>query len=184
MTTEIGPDIRALRKARKWTLKELADQIGRSVGWLSQVERGQTVPSVQDLSELAHRFGISVSFFFRSAEQVQEERGVLVRRDTAQPIGSAETGLTETLLSPSLDGAFEIIRSRFAPRSESGPIRPRADREDGGVVLSGRLALRIDGQWFELGPGDSFQFKGGAYEWRNPGEDVAEVIWIVSPPVY
>ena len=49
MSNQIGDDIRALRKARGTTLKELAARLDRSVGWLSQLERGQTTPSVRDL---------------------------------------------------------------------------------------------------------------------------------------
>ncbi|MEF9605203.1 cupin domain-containing protein [Paracoccus sp. PXZ] len=44
--------------------------------------------------------------------------------------------------------------------------------------------LHIDGRRFELGPGDSFQFRAASYAWENPGNEPAEVIWIVSPPIY
>ena len=42
MTETLGQDIRALRKTRAMTLQDLAEAVGRSVGWLSQVERSQT----------------------------------------------------------------------------------------------------------------------------------------------
>ena len=96
------------------------------------------------------------------------------------PIG----GLTEELLSPSLGGAFEMIRSVFEPGADSGGPRPAPDRENGGVVVEGRLVLEIAGRAFDLGPGDSFQFAGADYAWRNPGPERAVVIWVVSPPVY
>mgnify|MGYP003336760089 CR=1 FL=1 len=75
MSKQIGDDIRALRKGRELTLKDVSAAIGRSVGWLSQIERGQTVPSVRDLGLLAEYFGINISFFFRSASRREEERG-------------------------------------------------------------------------------------------------------------
>ena len=49
----LGADIRALRKARGLTLAELAQTLGRSVGWLSQVERDMSEPGVNDLRDLA-----------------------------------------------------------------------------------------------------------------------------------
>ncbi|MEO0664668.1 MAG: helix-turn-helix transcriptional regulator, partial [Pseudomonadota bacterium] len=48
----LGADLRALRKARGFTLQGLAARLGRSVGWLSQVERGLSEPSVSDLRQL------------------------------------------------------------------------------------------------------------------------------------
>lgn len=58
----LAGDIRALRKARGLTLNEIGLKLGRSVGWLSQVERGLSVPSLADLRAFAELFGIPVSF--------------------------------------------------------------------------------------------------------------------------
>ena len=50
---QVGTDLRALRKARGLTLSELALKVGRSVGWLSQIERGLSTPGIADLRRLA-----------------------------------------------------------------------------------------------------------------------------------
>lgn len=184
MSKQIGDDIRALRKARGMTLKQLAAAIGRSLGWLSQIERGQTVPSVRDLGLIADTLGINISVFFRSASRAEAERGLVLRADDRVPIGSTESGLTEELLSPSLSGPFEIIKSVFAPHSDSGGRVRARDREDGGVLVSGRLSLTIDDLELNLNTGDSFQFNNRDYAWSNPHSDPAVVIWIISPPVY
>lgn len=184
MSRQIGEDIRALRKARAMTLKDLAAAVGRSLGWLSQIERGQTTPSVRDLGLIADRLGIHISVFFRSATRDAAEQGIILRAADRVPIGSTESGLTEELLSPSLAGSFEMIKSVFAPRSDSGgPIRAR-DREDGGVLVSGRLSLTIGSLTVDLAPGDSFQFTNRDYAWKNPHDEPATVIWVISPPVY
>ena len=184
MTERLGADIRALRKSRGSTLQALSGKVGRSVGWLSQVERGITEPSVRDLDLIAESLGVSISLFFRSASKRPEEHGIVLRAEDRIPIGSSECGLVEELLSPTLGGAFEMIRSVFEPGSDSGGLRPARDREDGGVIVSGRLTIEINGGEFDLGPGDSFQFSGGAYAWRNEGDQRAVVIWVISPPVY
>lgn len=184
MSRQIGDDIRALRKGRGITLKELAGAVGRSLGWLSQIERGQTAPSVRDLGAIAEFFGINISFFFRSASRAKEEQGLILRAADRMPIGSAESGLTEELLSPSLSGSFEMIKSVFAPRSSSGGIQRARDKEDGGILVSGRLKLWIGDLGVELEAGDSFQFANRPYSWENPGDEPAVVIWVVSPPIY
>lgn len=184
MSRQIGDDLRALRHARELTLKDLAAAVGRSVGWLSQIERGQTTPSVRDLGLLAEQLGINISFFFRSASRDEAERGTIQRAADRVPIGTAESGLVEELLSPSLSGTFEMIRTVFAPGASSdGAVSPRG-AEHGGVLMEGCLVLRIGNREFQLYPGDSFQFTGQSYAWRNEETTPAVVIWIVAPPVY
>lgn len=184
MSKQIGDDIRALRRGRNVTLKELASAVGRSVGWLSQIERGRTTPSVRDLGRIADHLGINISFFFRSAGRDAREQGLVLRAADRVPIGSSETGLTEELLSPTLGGSFEIIKSVFAPHSDSAGRVPAKEKEDGGVLISGQLTLVIDDLQVDLHPGDSFQFTGKPYSWRNPHSEPAVVIWVISPPVY
>jgi transcriptional regulator with XRE-family HTH domain len=184
MSRQIGDDIRALRKSRGQTLQELAGAVGRSLGWLSQIERGQTVPSVRDLGLIADHFGIAISFFFRSASRNPAEQGLVLRAADRVAIGSSASGLTETLLSPSLSGSFEMIQSTFAPGAASQGMKPAGVAEHGGVLIRGQLSLTIGDLRLDLEPGDSFQFAGAAYAWANPHKDEAVVIWVVSPPVY
>ncbi|MGL4310125.1 MAG: helix-turn-helix domain-containing protein [Paracoccaceae bacterium] len=184
MRHHVGDDIRSLRKTRDMTLAQLAADVGRSVGWLSQIERGQTTPSVRDLGLLAERLEVNISFFFRSTSRAQEEQGLVLRAADRPIIGSAESGLTEELLSPTLNGSFEMIRSVFAPRSSSEGLRKARPTEDGGVLLSGAITLTVGDTEVNLAPGDSFQFKQTDYAWRNDGDDPAIVIWVVSPPIY
>lgn len=184
MSRQIGEDIRALRRSRDLTLQSLSAAIGRSVGWLSQIERGRTTPSVRDLGLLAEQLGISISFFFRSAGRDEGELGLIQRHADRVPIGSMESGLSEELLSPRLGGAFEMIRSVFAPGAGSGGPVPARGAEHGGVLLEGSLVLGLGDREFRLLPGDSFQFSGQAYAWRNEGTTPAVVVWVVSPPVY
>ena len=56
--------------------------------------------------------------------------------------------------------------------------------EDGGYVVSGTLELTINDSTFELSAGDSFQFRGAPYGWRNTSDQPAVVIWIIAPPIY
>ncbi|MCE6950821.1 helix-turn-helix domain-containing protein [Cereibacter sphaeroides] len=184
MSDHVGGEIRALRRARGMTLQQMATALGRSVGWLSQIERDHGTPSVHDLGRIAALFDLNISFFFRASRQDPGEHGRIVRAAHRSRIGSPCSGLTEELLSPGLTGAFEMIRSVFAPHSKSEGLRRRRDKEDGGVLISGRLILRIGGLTAELSPGDSFQFTDEDYAWENPGDEPAEVIWIVSPPIY
>lgn len=179
----VGGDLRALRKARGLTLTELALKVGRSVGWLSQIERDLAEPTISDLRKLADALDQPMSLLFGAPEAAAHEKGYIVRADNWRSLGSSEDGLVEQLLSPDLGGSFEIVRSVFAPGAALSEPAQRPT-EEAGYIISGQLELTIDGKCFDLGPGDSFRFAGEPYLWRNPGTEPCIAIWVIAPPVY
>ena len=178
----IGGDIRALRRSRGWTLTDLAERLERSVGWLSQVERGQSEPALADIRTVAGLFDLPVSFFFSQSPDTAEAPYV-VRGDSRRTMSDEGKGLVESLLSPDLGGAFEIVHSVFAAgaRCPEPFVRPT---EEAGYVIEGSLTLIIDGERFELNRGDSFRFAGETVSWVNEGDVQAVLIWVIAPPVY
>ncbi len=182
-SASLGADIRALRKSRGLTLADLAGQLGRSVGWISQVERDLSAPSITDLRHIAAALDVPVSILFGRAVAPAEEAGHVVRRTARRPIGSNAAGLVEELLSPDLTDDFEVVHSTFAPRSRIGEVVTRATQEVG-YIVAGRLDLVIGGRNFTLEPGDSFRIRGEPFEWINPYDEPAVAIWVIAPPVY
>jgi transcriptional regulator with XRE-family HTH domain len=179
----IGRDIRRLRKRKRITLTDLAARTGRSVGFLSQVERGLSDISVSDLQRITWVLEVPLSWFFVNDPAPTAERGYIVRAGARRPVGSREGGLVEELLSPDLGGTFEFFRSVFEPGAELASPQRRST-EEAGYVVSGEFELWLDARHFHLGAGDSFRFAGEAYRWRNPGERPTVIIWVISPPVY
>ena len=94
----LGADLRSLRKSRGLTLSRLAKITGKSVGWLSQVERNLSEPSINDLRDLAKALDIRMSMLFGQAKAVPEEADFVVRQGARRTIGSNEAGLVEELL--------------------------------------------------------------------------------------
>ncbi len=178
----LGADLRALRKARGLTLQDMGEALGRSVGWLSQVERGLSEPGITDLRHIAKLLDVSVSSLFR-VQAVEGEEGYVVRAGSHRPIGSREAGLVENLLSPDLTDDFEMVHSIFEPGSEIAEAVTRPTQEVG-YILSGKLDLWIAGREFSLGEGDSFRIRGEPFRWMNPYSDPCVAIWVIAPPVY
>lgn len=181
-TCTLGADLRALRKARGLTLTDLSTRLGRSVGWLSQVERDLSQPGIADLRLIATALDVSVSSLFRSSTAPGED-GLIVRAGARRPIGSREAGLVEALLSPDLTDAFEMVHCSFEPGAAITDVVTRPTQEVG-YIVSGSLCLWIDGQSFNLGPGDSFRIKGQPFRWSNPHATPCIAIWAIAPPVY
>lgn len=179
----LGADLRALRRQRGLTLQALGQKLGRSVGWLSQVERNLTAPSITDLRHMADCLDIPVSSLFGQADTPAEEQGVIVRARSRRSLGSRQAGLVEDLLSPDLTDAFEMVHCDFAPHSRIGEPVCRATQELG-YVISGRLDMIIGGARFALQPGDSFRIRGELFEWVNPYDEPARAIWVIAPPIY
>ena len=179
----LGADLRALRKARGRTLSDLAEALGRSVGWLSQVERDLSEPSISDLRQIAEALGVPMSLLFGHAQAAPEEQGYVVRAGARRPMGAGDEGLREELLSPDLTDDFEVIHSTFQPRSAMQTPAKRPTQEVG-YMISGRLDLSLGGRQFTVGPGDSFRFRNELYSWANPYDEPAVAIWVIAAPVY
>lgn len=182
-TKSLGADLRALRKSRGLTLNDMADALERSVGWISQVERDLSEPSVLDLKQIASVLGVPVSILFGQAQTPAQEAGVIVRAPARRPIGSRADGLVEELLSPDLTDDFEMVHSTFDPGAKMTQAVTRPTQEVG-YLVSGQLDLTIDGRAFTVKAGDSFRIKGVSYQWANPYDMPAVAIWVIAPPVY
>lgn len=179
----VGRDIRRLRKRKGITIKELAAATGRSVGFLSQIERGLSEIALSDLQHITQRLGVPLGWFFVNEPGPPSERDFVVRAGRRRPVGSREGGLIEELLSPDLGGSHEVFRSVFEPRAEMHEAQ-RRDTEETGYVVSGELELWLDDRRLHLHEGDSFRFAGQAYRWRNPTDRETVAIWVIAPPVY
>ena len=181
----VGRRLRALRETRGLTLTQVAASCNRSVGYLSQIERGISQPTVQVLHDLSRLLGVQVGWFFEERiEPLLAEMAVVVREGERRSISFA-TGITDMLLSPNLKGELELLLSTFSPGASSGDQPYTHDGEEAGLVLEGELTLAIGDDVFRLVTGDSFSFKSmRPHRYWNAGATEAKVVWVVTPPTY
>lgn len=178
-----GADLRTLRKSRGLTLVELAQTMGRSLGWMSQVERDVSHISSDELDKLADILGVAPSLLHQPKAETPREEGRIVRADRRRSVGHRHAGLIEELISPDLTDSFEIVHSTFLPgQALAEPVR--RETQEIGFMLAGKLDLRFGDQKFTVGPGDSFRIRNEPYRWANPYSDVAIALWVISPPIY
>jgi len=183
----IGRQIRDLRKAKGITLVSMAESIGKSVGYVSQVERGVSslpIPVLQAISEV---LGVQISWFFHADQQApMDELNHVVRAAGRRRLDYAGTGISEELLSPRLSGQLQMIMTTFAPGAETGKESRKRKGEEGGYIQSGSLELRVGEKTFLLQQGDSFTITGDEPHFaRNPSEEEdAVVVWVVTPAGY
>ena len=171
----LGEQIRQLRKLRKLSLQQLSEATGRSIGFLSQLERGKSQPSVSDLNKLATALAVPYGVFFSQAPA--HERGLVVRQ-AHRPVLHYAEGVSDALLSPGFGGGLQLMLTRFAPGASSGPQSLSHGGDQGGMVLCGQLELWVDEQCHLLAAGDSFSFNSSRpHHYRNPGDEETQVMW-------
>lgn len=127
----IGPAIRRLRRINGLTLDDLASQAGISASHLSRLERGQTLPSFQVLSDIAHVLGADVDEFVRLESEVTERdaefREILDARGVPEDI-------QQELMSSSIElrrALMDIFKELPAPkkRGRTGSRNGRSDAD-------------------------------------------------------
>lgn len=179
----LGAEIRKLRKARATSLEGLAGAIGRSISFVSQLERGRAVASIADLKGIAQQLDVPLGWFFIPDNAPGNERGKIVRSNKRRRLGAVTSGLIEELLSPDIGGAFETFLSTFEPGSELKLFNKRNTEEEG-YVIRGSLDLWIGKKKFVLNAGDSFRIVREPFRWANTTDADAVVVWVIAPPTY
>lgn len=180
----VGARVRELRKAQGRSLREVAGDVGISVSYLSQIERGVSRLPIGVLKTIADVLGVHINWFFYSgADGPVEERGLIVRAANRRTLSFTGLGITEELLSPNLAGPLELLISTIQPGADSEFYAH--DGAEAGMVIEGDLELWIGDQRFDLAPGDSFSFESTTpHRCVNRGRTPTRVFWVVTPPHY
>jgi transcriptional regulator with XRE-family HTH domain len=184
VTTEVdvGERLRLLRQSRRATLRTIAARSGLSESFLSQVERGRSSASIASLRRIADALGVSMADLF-GPDCVQGPR--VLRRDERPALSFGILG-RKLLLTPRPLDHLEVFAGELEVGGSTGE-QPYAhgDSEELFVVLSGTVQLELGGEVFELEHGDSIDYRSSTpHRISNVGQELAEVMWIISPPSY
>src|SRR5262245_59552217 len=156
----IGPRVKALREAGGLSLRDLAERSGVSAPMLSQVERGETSPTLAVASRIATGLDLRLSQLLRLDEGGSVS---IVRAAERRGGGSRKSGHTFEVLTPPLPGLrAEVSRHALAPGAQTGgpgdaPMHEPGSREVA-VVEEGAVVLDIDGERHDLLAGDTVTF--------------------------
>ncbi len=178
----VGQRLRGLRRERGLSLKTVATSTGLSIGYLSQVERGLSSPSLRVLTQVADLFGVGLNALFGAAESAAAD-GIVTRAGERAALTLWRAGITKQLLTQG-DGRLSLFLMQLAPASGTGDEALVHDGEEAGLVMEGALVLTVEDTTAELGPGDSFRFASRRpHRYRNPSPDrPALVLWVNAVP--
>ena len=179
----IGARVRGLRETMGLSLRDLGERAGVSAPMLSQVERGETSPTLAVAHKIATGLDLSLSQLLR----LDETDGVtVIRRDQRRAGASRADGHSYELLTPELPGQrAEVSRHSLASGAKTGgpgdpPIHEAGSRETA-VLLAGRLRLVCAGTAYDLTEGDSVTFDADLpHHFENPGRAEARFMAVVT----
>ncbi len=210
-TLEVGNDqrtvaggLRAAREAMGISQRELAARVNVSPSMISQIEAGQSQPSVNTLYAIVTELDVSMDELFGhrpgstpehpptpspdpqplGSRELQDaiKRAPTVIRSTDRPQLRLESGVKwERLASPDTDAIdfMEVVYDVGGSSSRDGTLM-RHNSVEVAVILSGALDVQVGFDTHHLGPGDSIAFDSTVpHRLWNPGNVPARAVWLV-----
>ncbi|MBS4534069.1 cupin domain-containing protein [Clostridium sp. D2Q-14] len=180
----IGAKLKALRTAKKYTLKQLSEKSGLSIGFLSQLERGISSIAIDSLAKLAEILGVSMSVFFDSASD--SEKKYPVSRSFELRCSQVSPQIIQYILTNNID-EFNYLPRIFHLMPFANTDLDELEMyhhygEEFIYVLEGVLIVYLDGGEYCLNPGDSIQIHSNLpHNWINKTNRIVKILTVNTP---
>ncbi|TGY67360.1 helix-turn-helix domain-containing protein [Dubosiella muris] len=176
---DIGTKIKQLRLVNDLTLEELASRSELTKGFLSQVERNLTSPSISSLEDILEALGTNLSEFF---QEEPDEKVVFTKDDFF--VDEREDHTIEWIVPNAQKNAMEPILLTLPPHGRSQTMTSY-NGEEFGYVLKGVVDLVIENKRYRVKAKETFYVDGSrSHTLVNPGAKEAQVLWITTPPMF
>jgi transcriptional regulator with XRE-family HTH domain len=178
---KIGEKIKRLRTANNLTQEELANRAYLTKGFISQLERDLTSPSIVTLKGILDVLGEELADFFRD---IKHEKVLFDKKARVLSSTSTERMKVELLVPSAQSRLMDPVLVSLAPGS-STEAHLGHEGEEFGFLLQGKVTLWVDKEVYTMRKGDCFYFSSDLeHQLHNSGKSTAKILWIVSPPVF
>lgn len=179
MSIQIGEKIKELRIINGLTQEELADRAELSKGFISQLERDLTSPSISTLEDILKCLGISVSDFFASEK---DEQIVFSKDDYFEKDDLEDNNIIEWIIPNAQKNEMEPIRLTINPNGRTYPDNPH-EGEEFGYVLKGSVTIHLGNKTYMAKAGESFYYTADKTHYLT-SKGGARLIWVSTPPSF
>jgi transcriptional regulator with XRE-family HTH domain len=163
------------------SLRELAERVGLTASFLSQIERNLASPSIESLRRISDALEVPVFHFLVEPDT----KSPVVRRDRRVQLKLPGSNLTYQLMSPDLNRKMEVFLAEREPGQEKITIPLRQQTEEFIYVLQGQLEIQLGDEVYLLDPGDSTTFDGTLLRrLAARGDTTLRFISVITPPVF
>jgi len=178
---KIGEKLRRLRSSNSLTQEELANRAFLTKGFISQLERDQTSPSIATLKDILDVLGVKMAEFFQDDQQAK----AVYRRDHRVLTSDSTEGYQVAVLVPDAQNRrMDPVLVTLQSGERTEPHGPH-EGDEFGYVLRGRIALRLDNITHKLGREDCFYFSAQrVHSVENCGRHEVRILWVVTPPIF
>lgn len=177
---KIGYKLKTLRIAKGLTQEELADRSELSKGFISQLERDLTSPSISTLVDILQCLGTNLRDFFNDEE---DEQIVFRQTDYFEKKDDELGNLIEWIIPNAQKNKMEPIRLTLAAEGTTYPDLPH-EGEEFGYVISGTIQIHVGTKIYKAKKGESFYFTPSGRHYIEAGKTGAVLIWVSSPPSF
>lgn len=177
----IGAKIKDLRIKNGLTQEELANRSELSKGFISQLERNLTSPSIATLTDILQCLGSDLCTFF---QKEQEEQIVFHEADYFEKVDAELHNQIEWIIPNAQKNAMEPIRLTLEPGGTTYPDNPH-EGEEFGYVLSGTIYIHLGKKRYRAKKGETFYFKADTTHYITASsKSSASILWISTPPSF
>lgn len=176
---DIGVKIKQLRVQKGLTLEELASRCELTKGFLSQMERNLTSPSIATLNDILEALGTTLSEFFRDAK---DEKVVFQKDDF---FVDERDGYTVHWIVPnSQKNEMEPVLIEIEQGKRTFEVTPN-NGEEFGYVVDGGVTLVVGNKEHVVKKGETFYLDGKDFHYiRNDRKTTAKILWVSTPPLF
>ena len=176
---DIGAKIKRLRLSNQLTLEELANRSELTKGFLSQLERDLTSPSIATLENILEALGTNLKDFFSEDE---DEQIVFSKDDFFE--NTQDNYKISYIIPNAQKNEMEPILIELKEDKKSMEIDPH-DGEEFGYVIQGKVTLVNGEEEYDVKKGETFYLKGNLPHYIiNKNDTLAKVIWVSTPPIF
>jgi transcriptional regulator with XRE-family HTH domain len=177
----VGRRLRALRRTKGLSLEILAERAKMSIGFLSQIERGLSSPSLRALATLADALDTGIAALIDDEIPRGDDDPIVTREIERPELKLWRWGVSKQLLSAvNPDARLNLFMVMLEPGGSTGDEYYSHDGEEAGLVLDGALHLVVEHRAWTLLAGDSFRFASRLpHRFSNPQETaLTRVLWV------
>lgn len=176
---DIGPKLKELRILKGLTQEELADRAELSKGFISQLERDLTSPSIATLMDILQCLGTTIGEFFN---ETPEEQIVFGKNDYFEKNDTELKNKIQWIIPNAQKNIMEPILLTLEAGGSTYPDTPH-EGEEFGHVLSGSIAIHLGNKVYRAKKGESFYFTSDKQHYLTSKAGAA-LLWVSSPPSF
>ena len=176
---DIGNKLKELRVLKGLTQEELADRSELSKGFISQLERNLTSPSITTLMDILQCLGTSIGEFFNEAP---DEQIVFGKQDYFVKVDTEYKNEIKWIIPNAQKNQMEPIRLTLKKGGSTYPDNPH-EGEEFGYVIQGAVTIHLGKRTYKAKKGEAFYYKPDQTHYLSSLSG-AVIIWVTTPPSF